>query len=86
MDLGTVERKLGQSQYASIDEFASDVRLVFTNAKTYNMEFSDIHTMAKTVEAHFEAYLHDGGVGEDGSEMPPAKRRKMEQGLQVKNC
>jgi len=37
--------------------FASDVRLTFTNAKMYNVEFSDIHQMAKGVEAHFEDAL-----------------------------
>merc|ERR1711907_279533 len=54
MDLGKVEKRLAQNHYASVEEFASDVRLVFTNAKTYNVEFSDIHQMAKVVESHFE--------------------------------
>merc|ERR1712159_340021 len=49
--------------YSSIEDFASDVRLVFTNAKTYNMEFSDIHQMAKLVEAHFEDKLNSAFKG-----------------------
>merc|ERR1719331_352257 len=49
MDLGKVDKRLGQGNYNSPEEFASDVRLVFTNAKTYNVEFSDIHQMAKVV-------------------------------------
>ena len=54
MDLSKVDRQLSQNRYNSVEEFASDVHLVFTNAKTYNVEFSDIHQMAKVVEAHFE--------------------------------
>jgi hypothetical protein len=54
MDLGKVEKRLAQNAFNSIDEFAADVRLVFTNAKTYNVEFSDIHQMAKVVETFFD--------------------------------
>jgi len=54
MDLGKVQRQLNSNQYNSVDVFADDVRLVFTNARTYNVEFSDIHQMAKVVEAAFE--------------------------------
>ena len=42
------------NHYNSVDDFAADVRLVFTNAKTYNIEFSDIHEMAKLVQNVFE--------------------------------
>ena len=54
MDLGKVERQLARNSYNSAEEFAADVRLTFVNAKTYNVEFSDIHQMAKVVESHFE--------------------------------
>jgi hypothetical protein len=54
MDLSKVERQLNQHHYNTVEDFAGDVRLVFTNAKTYNVEFSDIHQMAKKVESHFE--------------------------------
>lgn len=54
MDLSKVERQLDGNHFNSVEDFAADVRLVFTNAKTYNVEFSDIHQMAKVVESHFE--------------------------------
>jgi len=57
MDLGKVEKRLAAGHYSSMEDFASDVRLTFTNAKLYNVEFSDIHQMAKGVEAHFEDAL-----------------------------
>lgn len=54
MDLGKVERQLARNHYNSAEDFATDVRLTFVNAKTYNVEFSDIHQMAKVVGDHFE--------------------------------
>ena len=54
MDLGKIDRQLNMNQYNSVDDFATDVRLTFTNARSYNVEFSDIHQMAKVVEAYFE--------------------------------
>lgn len=36
MDLGTVLKKLGNSEYPSHEEFAADVRLVFENCREYN--------------------------------------------------
>jgi len=54
MDLAKVDKMLSQGHYKELDDFAKDVRLVFTNARTYNIEFSDIHQMAKVVEAHFD--------------------------------
>ena len=36
MDLGTVVKKLGNSEYPSEAEFAVDVRLVFENCREYN--------------------------------------------------
>jgi hypothetical protein len=57
MDLVKVDTRLAAGHYSSMEDFASDVRLTFTNAKLYNVEFSDIHQMAKGVEAHFEDAL-----------------------------
>eukprot|EP01083_Nonionella_stella_P152503 488960_1 len=38
MDLGTIATKLECNKYSTADQFAYDVRLVFKNAKSYNME------------------------------------------------
>ncbi len=35
MDLGTVKRRMDARMYADPDEFASDVRLIFTNCYRY---------------------------------------------------
>jgi len=54
MDFGTIQKKLNESRYTNADEFAADVRLVFTNCWTYNLPGSDIHVMATTLSGIFE--------------------------------
>lgn len=54
MDLGTVKKKLENREYATPDEFAADVRLVFSNCYLYNGPQSDFTTMCKKVEQMFE--------------------------------
>lgn len=46
MDLGTVKTRLGKHFYGTPLDFASDVRLIFDNAMTYNPKGDDAHTMA----------------------------------------
>lgn len=74
MDLSKVDRQLSSNHYNSSDDFANDVRLVFTNAKTYNVEFSDIHEMAKVVEQHFEEKFQASFKGSKKRAAPDAKQ------------
>mmetsp|Transcript_7986 Transcript_7986/g.24574 ORF Transcript_7986/g.24574 Transcript_7986/m.24574 type:complete len:495 (-) Transcript_7986:243-1727(-) len=56
MDLGTIESKL--SSYETLDAFAADVRLVFTNAMTYNKSPKlAVHDAAKRLLHLFELRL-----------------------------
>ncbi|CAN4117686.1 unnamed protein product [Withania somnifera] len=54
MDLGTIKAKLSQNWYNSPKEFAEDIRLVFSNAKTYNPKGQDVHVMAEELSQIFE--------------------------------
>merc|ERR1719163_1190456 len=54
MDLGTIETKLSRGLYADAWEFAEDVRLVWTNAKTYNQPGSGIYMVAENLQKQFE--------------------------------
>ncbi|KAE9599524.1 putative chromatin remodeler Bromodomain family [Lupinus albus] len=54
MDLGTVKSKLARGAYSSPLHFANDVRLTFSNAKTYNPPGNDVHLMADTLDKYFE--------------------------------
>ncbi|KAL7103688.1 hypothetical protein ACP275_08G195200 [Erythranthe tilingii] len=54
MDLGTIKTRLSQNLYKSPWEFAEDVRLVFSNAMTYNPKGHDVHIMAEQLLQIFE--------------------------------
>eukprot|EP00542_Grammatophora_oceanica_P014911 CAMPEP_0194032300 /NCGR_PEP_ID=MMETSP0009_2-20130614/5275_1 /TAXON_ID=210454 /ORGANISM="Grammatophora oceanica, Strain CCMP 410" /LENGTH=1696 /DNA_ID=CAMNT_0038672697 /DNA_START=105 /DNA_END=5195 /DNA_ORIENTATION=+ len=53
MDLGTVNKKLDNGAYRSIEEFAVDVNLTFNNAMTYNEDGSVVHDMARELREKF---------------------------------
>ncbi|KAG7014915.1 Transcription factor GTE7, partial [Cucurbita argyrosperma subsp. argyrosperma] len=54
MDFGSVKAKLGKDAYESPFDFASDVRLTFKNAMTYNPKGHDVHAMAEQLLMRFE--------------------------------
>ena len=54
MDLGTVKAKLNERRYRGPEDFASDVRLVFTNCYTYNPPEHDVVGMARKLQDVFE--------------------------------
>jgi hypothetical protein len=59
MDLGTVKQKLHFGMYSSIDHFASDVKLVFDNAMTYNPLGTDVHKWANDMKQTFVQHYHN---------------------------
>ena len=54
MDLGTVKNKIDGRDYSSHLDFASDVRMIFTNCYKYNPPESEIVTMARKLQDVFE--------------------------------
>ncbi|KAK8914068.1 Transcription factor GTE9 [Platanthera zijinensis] len=54
MDLGTVKSKLASGAYSSPWDFASDVRLTFSNARAYNPPSTDVHVMSGVMSGLFE--------------------------------
>ncbi|XP_034951015.1 homeotic protein female sterile-like isoform X2 [Chelonus insularis] len=66
MDLGTVKTKMDSREYKTAQEFASDVRLIFTNCYKYNPPDHDVVTMARKLQDVFEmryAKIPDEPVG-----------------------
>ena len=55
MDLGTVQRKIDNGLYHSIEDFQTDVNLTFDNAMQYNEDGSVVHDMAKELKLKFVA-------------------------------
>lgn len=57
MDLGTVKLKMERREYRTPDEFANDVRLVFTNCYKYNPADHEVVKMARRLQDVFEAKM-----------------------------
>lgn len=98
MDLGTIKSKIAEGSYSSPLEFLADVRLTFSNAKTYNPPGNDVHFMAETLTKFFESRwkpiekklttteapekLRTIGENESLRSGPPFKKRKISSGNQ----
>lgn len=57
MDLGTVKTNLEKGVYGSPVDFASDVRLTFTNALAYNPKGQDVYKMAEKLLSQFDVWF-----------------------------
>ncbi|KAK2462175.1 hypothetical protein APHAL10511_005807 [Amanita phalloides] len=51
MDFGTMKVKVEKGRYRSLDDFSSDLKLVTSNAKTFNPQGSIYYTEADRIEA-----------------------------------
>ena len=60
MDYTTIEKKIDAGEYNELDDFASDIRLVFSNACTYNAEGTIVHVLAKSYRDLFEKEYERG--------------------------
>ncbi len=54
MDFSTIQQKLNQHSYLSVETFQDDVKLVFSNCATYNKPETIVHGMGKNLEKVFE--------------------------------
>lgn len=54
MDLSTVDRKLRNGEYNTVNSFAAEVRRIWQNAFSYNPKGSPVYTMALEMSAYFE--------------------------------
>lgn len=59
MDLGTVERKLKNGLYLALSEYAADIRKIWNNSLSYNMEGSAIYIMTLEMRSYFERLFND---------------------------
>ncbi|XP_057696370.1 bromodomain testis-specific protein isoform X2 [Corythoichthys intestinalis] len=55
MDLGTIKKKMEQREYAAAQDFAADVRLMFSNCYKYNPPAHEVVYMARKLQEVFEA-------------------------------
>jgi hypothetical protein len=54
MDLKTIEKKLFSNKYEKVEDFATDMRRIWSNCYTYNAPTTDISLMAKKLDNVFE--------------------------------
>ncbi|NXP24974.1 BRDT protein, partial [Scytalopus superciliaris] len=56
-DLGTIKKKMDNSEYSNIQEFATDVRLMFMNCYKHNSPDREIVAMARKLQDVFEMHF-----------------------------
>jgi len=87
MDLGTVKNKMEGRDYSSHLDFASDVRMIFTNCYKYNPPESEIVGMARKLQDVFEMkyakipddepYRRMGAGGDSDGDSEDERERKL---------
>lgn len=56
-DLSTMEYKLDNNHYMSIDDFETDARLIFANCRQYNGEKNQYANLANKLERSLDRIL-----------------------------
>ena len=59
MDLRTVKDKVKRNMYRNAQDFVEDVRLIWSNATTFNASDSAVHQMALVMAMYFESRVPD---------------------------
>lgn len=75
MDLSTMEKKLTSDQYATVDEFTKDFKLIISNCITFNGKDHKISEMARGIETMFERQMKNL-PSPDQPELPEKKSHK----------
>lgn len=66
MDLHTVKQKIKTGKFDSLDDFAKDVRLIFSNCLKYHKRHSPIGKAGVSLKAFFEKRCADLGLSDLG--------------------
>ena len=72
MDLGTVKSNLKSDKYTSVNDCLSDIQLIWSNCKTYNMQGSEIWKLAVQLEK-LTAKLVEKNIKVNGINKKPKK-------------
>ncbi|CAN0420230.1 unnamed protein product, partial [Discosporangium mesarthrocarpum] len=59
IDLQMISSRLKKQEYRTLGDFERDVRLLFSNARTYNVEGSLVYEDANTMERVFDPFIRD---------------------------
>jgi len=76
IDLGTIKTRLNDMAYSKNQQVIDDIRLVFNNCYSYNMEDTEEYSCAQRLEKYFETQLKSQGIVEDDVTNPRSKKRR----------
>lgn len=75
MDLGTMEKKLKEDQYSTLDDFVGDFELMVNNCFTFNGPAHAISASAQNLRAYFLKQMESVPTGEAAATLPkPVKK------------
>jgi len=76
MDLDTIRRKLNDMLYTSNQEVINDIRLMFSNCYSYNMEDAEEYGCGERLEKFFDSLLKENEIVDEEAPKPKAKKRR----------
>ena len=78
-DLGSIQQKLQNDEYTSVEEVAKDIRLVWSNCMLYNRDGSDLYHLAdkfgQSFEEAYTAYQKLHNTSGDKGRLPSMDER-----------
>jgi len=76
MDLDTIRSRLNDMFYTCNQDVINDIKLVFSNCISYNMEDAEEYGCAKRLEKYFTSQLKVQGLVDEEASKPKAKKRR----------
>merc|ERR1719330_239667 len=76
IDLGTIKTRLNDMAYSKNQQVIDDIRMVFSNCYSYNMDDTEEYGCAERLEKYFETQLKSQGIVEDEVANPRSKKRR----------
>merc|ERR1711988_1491702 len=76
IDLGTIKTRLNDMAYSKNQQVIDDIRLVFSNCYSYNMEDTEEYGCAVRLEKYFETQLKSQGIVEEEDVANPRSKRR----------
>jgi len=76
IDLGTIKTRLNDMAYSKNQQVIDDIRLVFSNCYSYNMDDTEEYGCAERLEKYFETQLKSQGIVEDEEVANPRSKKR----------
>eukprot|EP00092_Neocalanus_flemingeri_P010571 GFUD01011387.1.p1 GENE.GFUD01011387.1~~GFUD01011387.1.p1 ORF type:complete len:1574 (+),score=621.92 GFUD01011387.1:101-4822(+) len=77
MDLDTIRQRLNDMYYTNNQAVINDIRLVFSNCVSYNMEDAEEYGCAERLDKYFDSQLKAQGLVDEEANKPRSKKRRL---------